>query len=617
MESSIALRLKKALSFIAISFMLWSFLFPLHLKAQCPGCIIDMACTVSPAAPTLCPATLPNGIQNQPYAEDLTFYMPAQFSTQGINVTLIEITVVSVTGLPPGVSWETSASPANIFYPSQNPPATERGCVRMCGTPTSFGLFNIVVNVSAEVGTPFGNVTQPQSFSLSINIDPPAGSNSAFLYSPSTGCEPLDVSFSPLIFPQGFQMLTYEWDFGNGITFLGENPPLQNFLSAGTYYPNLITRVYNYSIENLTVTVSGSNWCGDIEEPDILFIGCTGDPDVFFDWTNNGATQSVGSVADNSNPSFNNLNLTITDPLLSIAFWDEDLISANDNLGTAVLNITGIGSFNFSTAQLFGNIIIDTVLVQTYVETDTVIVLAAPTQPIIASNGPLSFCSNNPSSLTIGNSGNILQWYLNDTTLLIGQIMDTILPAATGNYSVMATNSDGCSSLSSNTTIEVFPLPPLPVIVQNGGLLTTGAMGSLQWFFNGQPLVGETGNSLAYGDSGVYSVRVTDANGCSNGASLAILVPSGIGTNQNEQPYWQILGNPGFQGELVLKFLQYRPSQPIQLEILDLQGRVVYLEPFFEPEQGQKIVQTRLPKGFYMVKVGNAASFQSEKWINN
>jgi hypothetical protein len=142
-------------------------------------------------------------------------------------------------------------------------------------------------------------------------------------------------------------------------------------------------------------------------------------------------------------------------------------------------------------------------------------------------------------------------------------------------------------------------------------------MGSLQWFFNGQPLVGETGNSLAYGDSGVYSVRVTDANGCSNGASLAILVPSGIGTNQNEQPYWQILGNPGFQGELVLKFLQYRPSQPIQLEILDLQGRVVYLEPFFEPEQGQKIVQTRLPKGFYMVKVGNAASFQSEKWINN
>jgi hypothetical protein len=616
MERSITPWLKKSQYLISGILMFWSFLLPHQLKAQCPGCVIDMACTVSPAAPTLCPANLPNGIQNQPYAEDLTFYMPAQFSTQGINVTLNEITVVSVTGLPPGVSWETSASPANIFYPSQNPPATERGCVRMCGTPTSFGLFNIVVNVSAEVGTPFGNVTQPQSFSLSIHIDPPAGSNAAFLYSPSTGCEPLDVSFSPLIFPQGFQLLTYEWDFGNGLTFFGDNPPLQNFLSAGTYFPNLITRVYNYSIESLSATVTGSNWCGDVEEPDLPIIGCTGDPDVFFDWTNNGATQSVGSVADNTNPTFNNLNLTITDPLLSISFWDEDLISANDNLGTAILNISGVGSFNFSTAQLFGNLIIDTVLVQTYVETDTVVVLATPAQPTISASGPLSFCANNPSSLNVSNSGNALQWYQNDTIILIGQITDTLLPAITGNYSVLATNSVGCSSLSSNTTIEVFPLPPIPVIVQNGGLLTTGAMGSLQWFFNGQTLVGETGNSLAYGDSGVYAVRVTDANGCSNTASLDVLLPSGINSIQND-PYWKIQGNPGFQGELVLNFSPNRPSQQLQLEILDLQGRVVFLEPFLEPGQGQKIVQTGLPKAFYLIKVGNGISFQSEKWMNN
>lgn len=601
---------------ILLNLMLFlSFTIPVNVLAQCPGCVIDMACTVSPAAPTLCPANLPDGTQNQPYAQDLTFYMPAQFSTQGINVTLNQITVVSVTGLPPGINWETSASPTNIFYPAQNPPSTERGCVRMCGVPANFGLFNIIVNVSADVGTPFGNITQPQSFSLSINIAPPAGSNAAFSYTPSTGCEPMDVTFSPLILPQGFQLLTYEWDFGNGITFLGENPPIQNFLAAGTYFPSLTTRVYNYSIESLTATVTGSNWCGDVEEPNIPIIGCTGDPDVFFDWTNNGGTQSVGSVADNSNPVFSGLNLTINDPLLSLAFWDEDLISANDNLGTAVLNISGVGNFNFSTAQLFGNLIVDTVLVQTYLETDTVVVLPTPATPVVSASGPLSFCSNTPTYLNSNGLGSSLQWYLNDTTILIGQTLDTLLPVVSGDYSVMATNSDGCGSRSSNVSMEVYPLPPLPVIIQNGGLLSTSASGNLQWFFNGQALAGETGNNLAYGDSGVYSVRVTDANGCTSEAYLQVLVPSGLKTNQSAD-YWKIQGNPGHNGQLFLLFSTNQPNHEILLQIVDLQGREVYAEEMNEVSQGLKLIQTQLPKGFYQVRIAMDGVYKTEKWIN-
>jgi hypothetical protein len=595
-------------------FLTWLLFVSNQGFAQCPGCVIDMACTVSPAAPTLCPANLPDGIQNQPYAEDLTFYMPAQFSTQGINVTLNEITVVSVTGLPPGVDWETSASPSNIFYPSQNPPATERGCVRMCGIPTSFGLFNIIVNVSADVSTPIGNITQPQSFSLSINIAPPAGANSAFLYTPSTGCEPLDVSYSPLIFPIGFQLLTYEWDFGNGVTFLGETPLIQNYLSAGTYYPTLTTKVYNYSIVSLSATVTGSNWCGDLEEPDIPIIGCTGDPDVFFDWTNNGGTQSVGSISDNNQPNFTNLNLILTDPLLSLAFWDEDVISANDDLGTAVLNVNGVGNFSFTTGQLFGSLLVDTVLAQTYVETDTVVVLSTPSVAVISSTGPLSFCANSPSLLFLNASGNSVQWSLNDTTLLIGQTQDTLNPTISGAYSAVISNQFGCSSLAASVSIEVFPLPAVPVIILNGGLLTTSAVGNLQWFFNGQILPGETNNNLAYGDSGVYAVSVMDGNGCTNLASLQVLVPSGL-NELEKQNLWRINGNPGFHGELNLFFDVNQKGEQI-LEVYDLQGRVVFSALLSELDSGTKRIQTRLPPGFYQVKIGFNGKSKTEKWVN-
>lgn len=585
-----------------------------QVLAQCPGCVIDMNCTVSPAAPTLCPSNLPDGTQNQPYAEDLTFYMPAQFMTQGINVTLNQITVLSVSGLPPGIDWETSASPTNIFYPSQNPPSTERGCVRMCGVPTAFGVFNIIVNVSAEVSTPIGNITQQQGFSLSINIVPPAGSNSAFSFNPSIGCEALDVSYTPLISPIGFQAVTYEWDFDNGNTFFGENPPVQNYSVASTYYPTLITKVYNYTVVGVSVTVTGSNWCGDIEEPDLPIVGCTGDPDVFFDWTNNSSTQSVSSISDNSQPSFSGLNLLLTDPLLSVTFWDEDVISGNDNLGTALLTVTGVGTYNFSTAQLFGSLTVDTVLAQTYQVTDTLIVLGSPAVPLVSNSGPLNFCPNQPTALSIVSSGNSVQWLLNDTSLVIGQTQDTIIPTVSGDYSVMLTNSNGCTALSPNSTVEVYPLPPVPVIILTGGVMSTSASGNLQWYLNGVSLTGETANTLTYGDSGLYSVRVTDANGCTSEAYLQVLVPSGL-SRAGKPDSWKILGNPGFNGRLNI-FFETGVAQNRILEIFDLQGRRVYFEHLQGNLVGPMEFDTQLPCGFYQVKIGGQGSSKTQKWLS-
>jgi hypothetical protein len=186
-----------------------TFVFIQQNNAQCPGCIIDQTCSISPPAPTLCPAILPDGLQNTPYDENVTFYMPAQFVASGFNVTLNQITVTSITGMPQGLNWETSASPSNVFFPSSNPPTTERGCVKICGTPTVFGQFNIIVSVVAEVSTPIGNVTQNESFSLPILINSPPGANASFAYNPSFGCAPLAVDFEATILQNGFTTMEY------------------------------------------------------------------------------------------------------------------------------------------------------------------------------------------------------------------------------------------------------------------------------------------------------------------------------------------------------------------------------------------------------------------------
>ena len=534
-------------------------------EAQCPGCVINQNCTSNPPEPTLCPAVLPDGTQNQPYDQDVTFFMPANFTVSGVSVTLNQITVNSVTGLPSGVNWQTSASPGNIFYPSQNPPASERGCVKLCGTPGSFGNFNIAVEVTADVTTPFGPLSQNQSFTLPLTILPPAGANIGFSYNPSAGCSPLSVQYTALLGPGPFEIVQYNWNFGNGQTSNDSLPAQVIYANPGTYYPSLNTTYYGYRISSLTFNVTGSDWCGDVEEWSCSFT----DPDPYAEITLGSTTTTTAAVSDNSAATWTGLNILLPNPTLSITFWDEDFISVSDNLGTNVFTITGAGSYPFTTSNGNGVLVIDTVATLTVPVSDTLLVLPAPVVPTFSLVGSNPFCANDGVYLVTGGNNGTLQWYLNDTLPLIGSTSDTLYPASSGQYSVMVTSSNGCTSISSDQSLLVYPNPAVPVIVQNGGLLSTSASGSLQWYFNGTLLPGETSNTLAYGDSGTYSVSVTDANNCSSTANLFLGTPSGFfnaGKASGQYIYNEREGCLIWSGSDQL---------PEALMVIDLSGRIL------------------------------------------
>ena len=128
-------------------------LFFLHFNSfgqNCFGCNIDYSCNISPAYPTLCPMNLPDATAGIYYEEDITFYMPNQFTdnSTGVtaDVTLNEVLVTGIAGLPFGINY-TLSSPTNIYYPSQS----EHGCVKLCGTPLAQGTYNITVSVIANI----------------------------------------------------------------------------------------------------------------------------------------------------------------------------------------------------------------------------------------------------------------------------------------------------------------------------------------------------------------------------------------------------------------------------------------------------------------------------------
>ena len=589
-----------------------AFIFIQTTTAQCPGCIIDQTCTISPAAPALCPAILPDGLQNNPYDENVTFYMPAQFMASGFNVTLNQITVTSITGMPQGLNWQTSASPSNIFFPSSNPPATERGCVKICGTPTVFGQFNIIVSVSAEVSTPVGNITQNETFSLPILITSPPGANSSFAYNPSFGCAPLNVDFEATLVPTGLEEFTYNWDFDNGNTSNLLLPPTQTYAVADTYYVSLITKKYVYQLSSVSVNVTSTGWCGDVEEPNIF--GCIGDPDMYFEFTNNGATQTGSTIDDQSSATFSNLNYTLTNPLFSLQFYDEDLISGNDNLGNFLYTVTGPGTFNLSTNQVSGTFTIDTVFSQQFIDIDTVIVYPTPAIPSINASGNLNFCQGDSVILSVNANTSTFQWYLNDTTILISQVNPNLTVNTSGAYSVVETNQFGCNSLSANDTVIMYPIPASPNLIVVGGSINSSATGNLQWYFNGTIIPGATQANLLYADTGLYTLSVTNSFGCINSSTVNITTPSGVQTINNYQSL-ALYPNP-VKNTLNISH-KNAANIVLNIAITDINGAVVYQENQIGINTNSQVSIdiSALSNGVYFVSLFNNEIKQQQKIV--
>jgi hypothetical protein len=499
-------------------------LAPSASNAQCPGCIIDTQCGVglNPIEPTLCPAALPNGTQGQPYDESATFFMPREFtdSGSGQSVTLNSVTVTSVTGMPQGLNYQ--CDQPGCAYTITNDPATERGCVKMCGTPTVPGTYNVVIQVVANVSTPIGVINQPTSFTIPLVIDPAPGGNCCFSYDPPSACGPLDVSFDALIDFAPLQPTVHSWNFDNGNTATGANPPVQNYPTPGEYYPELTTTVYNYVLTDVEVTASGSGWCGDIEE--ISFLGvCQGAPDLFFDYANNGQTYTSSEGSNNLSNSWSNLGIELNTLVFSMTFWDSDGTSQNDNLGALAFNVTNVGTFNFSNAEVFGTYTIDTVVNNITVTSDTVNSYPFPTQPQLAFNPAQQICAGDSVLLT-GPIGPYQYQWLNSGSFISDSTAVWVYSAS--YYSLLVIDTTFyCGTESDSSLIEVFAYPLPPVIGYNAATNNLEVSNNpegypVDWYIDGILEQGQTGDTLpATGTAGPFSAVFQNGGLCPSGPS--------------------------------------------------------------------------------------------------
>jgi len=551
-------------------------------QAQCSTCTIDFSCGAVPAYPTLCPLQPIDAVAGQAYESDITFWMPINFTDPGtgFDVSFLQMTITGVTGLPFGMHL-TANDPLGIYYPPQN----QFGCARLCGTPIGSGTYTVAINIIAQVQASGFTLNVPQSFGITLVVQPGTGGNTSFSFTPTSGCGNAEVQFTALL-DGGTSPTTYAWDFGNGGTSELADP-VTNYAAPGTYPVSLTTTIGGYVLTDVVLGGVSDNWCGDVEEPS-LFGACTGAPDLYFVLTDGGGNSFTSSSGSNStSQTWNNVSRLLDAPPYSIQFFDEDVVSQDDDLGTFNIPVASNGTVPFALGNgTYGSLIIALQPQQVFTDSDTVRVFPAPQLTTFYDTASATLCATDTMQL-------VYTWFNNGDTIhgVNGPCVQT---DSTGAWWGVATNAFG--GTASSDTIVVCP----PVTIEANGtvLLVQGDFASYAWTLNGTPIPGADDPFLVATTGGQYSVTVTTALGCMLSDTYDLII---TGTTElAETESFHAYPNPN-RGRFTLE-LPASTSPNARIDILDPAGRLCHSAKR-SPGATQRISLSTTVSGHYLVVV--------------
>ena len=260
----------------------------------------------------------------------------------------------------------------------------------------------------------------------------------------------------------------------------------------------------------------GSSWTGTLTSPQMIGGNCSGDGIVIITIMNNSAPPAApGVITGSSSVCANgtgNYSIVLV-PNATTYTWTVPVGSViNSGQGTNTINAT-FGSSSGNITVTAGNTC-GTSAASTFVLT------ISPSPPIVVSSNPASFCSVGTSTLTASGSTNYVWMPGNLTGATV-----VVSPTTTTTYTVTGTNSQGCIS-TATTTVTVNPLPVVTatssaasVCVGGSVTLTGGGASSYTWNNNVMNAI-----SFVPTATTTYMVTGTDANGCSNTATLTVTV---------------------------------------------------------------------------------------------
>ncbi len=165
-------------------------------------------------------------------------------------------------------------------------------------------------------------------------------------------------------------------------------------------------------------------------------------------------------------------------------------------------------------------------------------------------------------------------------------------------------------------TITVEALPEIPEISTSiAGLSTTPGFASYQWYFEGDPIEGANGLSLATEEAGNYTVEVTNTAGCSRVSESYEIIGTGIETF-SDTFHWTLRPNPTNGNTQIVLELEKRSN--IKLTVYNMLGMQTTNILEQELNSGEQVINLDLSdyaKGIYFVKFDLDGKIYSQKLL--
>lgn len=232
--------------------------------------------------------------------------------------------------------------------------------------------------------------------------------------------------------------------------------------------------------------------------------------------------------------------------------------------------------------------------------------------PVPTIVGSLSLCSENSTVLKALPAGLSYQWMKKGQQLVT---TDSLVVTDSGDYSVVVTNSSGCSDLTTvHVVVNALPevsITPTDTITSKGAMLIASRGKSYLWN------TGDTTQTIFASKPGTFFVTVTDSNGCSSTSPIFDFVPGcgdallvealkglpitidGIVPNPVNDPFTISFSNSG--------------AAPIRYEIDDVLGRIL-----MGGETGESLLTLSardLPAGMLLLRASSNGFVQSRQFV--
>lgn len=238
---------------------------------------------------------------------------------------------------------------------------------------------------------------------------------------------------------------------------------------------------------------------------------------------------------------------------------------------------------------------------------------ASPTQlidswvflnPVIQSDGQSDFCEGDSTEILAPSPGIFKYRWYRDGEQIPGAFQQNYWVKESGTYIVEVAYQE-CPDLwlSSGIGPSFFFTELIePVVTLSGDTLTADSGLQWQWLLNGQPVTGATGPVWVALESGEYSLRYTDVNGCQGVTPPVTVVISSVG----ELPAGLVRVFPNPAQEVIF----VETKAPIaQILLFDQLGRLVR-----RGEEG-RVSLNGLPGGMYAMQVMLADGRQFRKVV--